>query len=208
MKIKNDQSGIAHVAMVVLIVVVIGVVGFVGWKVWDNKDKKLNNTTTSNSSNTKTSNPTKEDKLENTKIIDPYAGWKTYDGEKLKFTFRYPEEWNAVTSPNYNLVEIKDSSGSNIGYVDSYTTTYKDPESFWKNESFGQTTLSSELIDSNTSKVNGISMFYVHTLRNSDKGKNDGDTFVLLYEGKVAQFDFKHPYNETQKQIVNSIKFK
>ncbi len=45
MKIKNDQSGIAHVAMLVLVVVVIGVVGFVGWKVWDNRNIKNNSTT-------------------------------------------------------------------------------------------------------------------------------------------------------------------
>ncbi|MCX6729809.1 MAG: hypothetical protein NTV95_04205 [Candidatus Saccharibacteria bacterium] len=42
MKIKNDQSGIAHVAMLVLVVVVIGVVGFVGWKVWDMSSNKAN----------------------------------------------------------------------------------------------------------------------------------------------------------------------
>lgn len=37
MKIKNNQSGVAHVAIVLLIVVVLGVAGFVGWKVWDSR---------------------------------------------------------------------------------------------------------------------------------------------------------------------------
>ena len=112
------------------------------------------------------------------------------------------------TNPNYNLVDLKNSGGDIVGAVLSYTTTYKDPESFWKNESFGQTTLSSELIDSDTSTVNGYSMYFVNTLRQSDKGENNEDTFVIMSNGKVAEFQFEHQATETQMQIVKSIKFK
>jgi hypothetical protein len=60
MKIKNNQSGVAHIAIVLLIVVVLGVAGFVGWKVWDiRKDSsKIKDTAPVNTSSqdTNTSN--------------------------------------------------------------------------------------------------------------------------------------------------------
>ena len=43
MKIKNNESGLAHIAIVALVVLVIGIVGFAGWKVWDKKDIKISN---------------------------------------------------------------------------------------------------------------------------------------------------------------------
>lgn len=51
MKLKNNQSGAAHI-VVILLVILIAVVGVVGWKVWDNNKNKSNNTSsiTNNSS--------------------------------------------------------------------------------------------------------------------------------------------------------------
>ena len=58
MKIKNDQSGIAHVAIVFLVVVVIGVIGLVGWKVWDNNKESNNNSESNSSSSNKDASST------------------------------------------------------------------------------------------------------------------------------------------------------
>ncbi len=43
MKLKNNQSGAAHI-VVILLVIVIAIVGVVGWKVWDNSKTKSDST--------------------------------------------------------------------------------------------------------------------------------------------------------------------
>jgi PsbP-like protein len=81
MKIKNDQSGIAHVAMFVLVVVVIGVVGFVGWKVWDNGQSK-------DSVSDKPKTTTESIENDSSDI-----GLKEYKNTEYGFSFNYPTNW-------------------------------------------------------------------------------------------------------------------
>ena len=81
MKIKNDQSGIAHVAIVFLVVVVIGVIGLVGWKVWDNGQKK-------NSVSDKAKTTTESIKNNSSDIA-----LKEYKNTEYGFSFNYPTNW-------------------------------------------------------------------------------------------------------------------
>lgn len=44
MKIKNNQSGVAHMVAILAVIVIVAI-GLVGWKVWDNNRTKQNNST-------------------------------------------------------------------------------------------------------------------------------------------------------------------
>lgn|GEM_PF-5598221 len=68
MKLKNNQSGIAHVIVIVLIVFVLGIIGFVGWKVWDTSKKDEPNKEASSYSTTNETN--KEEEKENTESMN------------------------------------------------------------------------------------------------------------------------------------------
>ena len=54
MKLKNNQSGAAHIVAILLVILIVAV-GFVGWKVWDNQNQDIqpiNNASATNSNNT------------------------------------------------------------------------------------------------------------------------------------------------------------
>lgn len=95
MKIKNNQTGIAHVAAIVL-VIVIAVIGFVGWKVWDNqKDKPqtTNTNTTAASSDTATTDTNKDTHLD----ISEWGVRITVDPTIAKVTYVYNASQDSVT---------------------------------------------------------------------------------------------------------------
>ena len=79
MKLKNNQSGVAHIAAI-LVVVVIAAIGIVGWKVWDStkEDKSSSADTT-----TKTTTETNQNSTPNT--TSTYLEVKEL-GVKLKLT--------------------------------------------------------------------------------------------------------------------------
>jgi hypothetical protein len=109
MKLKNNQSGIAHVAAI-LLVVVIAVVGFVGWKVWDG-NKTKNGTSTSPAS---LENKNKEI----AKPVDEYTNWKTASFELAEASFKYPSSLKLTH-------EVKADASANTGF-ETYTLTASD----------------------------------------------------------------------------------
>lgn len=95
MKLRNNQSGIAHVAAI-LVVVVLAIIGVVGWKVWKNNDDKKSNSSSSNQTVSSASNS----KTKSTQATDPSAKWKAYSTKDTKLSLKYPETWVAAANPN------------------------------------------------------------------------------------------------------------
>lgn len=114
MKLKNNQSGLAHVAVILLAVVVIGVVGFAGWKVWDSTrtDSSTQSTTpTTTSATTDTSQePT----------VDPNEGYLVIKQWGLRF--KTP---SGLTGVKYVINDdtvafYAKPKGANVEYVGNY----------------------------------------------------------------------------------------
>ena len=112
MKLRNNQSGIAHVAAIAL-VVVIAATGFVGWKVWDN------NKTKESTSNAATPSETKYKEVK--KPADEYADWKTASFELAEASFKYPDNLKLTR-------EVKPDASANTSF-ESYTLTASDETS-------------------------------------------------------------------------------
>lgn len=87
----SNQKGFSVVGILVVIVV-IGLVGTVGWLVYDRQKSK-----TSETQNTQTSTQQKETSKQETKVADPYEGWKSYCSD-TGACFKYPADWNSVTT--------------------------------------------------------------------------------------------------------------
>ena len=110
MKIKNDQSGIAHVAIVFLVVVVIGVIGLVGWKVWDSTQNTTNTDKTKQAPRTTSDLPAK-------KAYTLPAGYTLYENKELGFKFAYPKEFGSFTEQPVNKgMRIFNSSEATKAY--------------------------------------------------------------------------------------------
>lgn len=78
MKLKNDQSGLAHVVTIALVVLVIGVVGFAGWRVWDSKN------------NSKLATTQKTSKIDRTNCTE---GYKLETNSEMNIHFCRPANW-------------------------------------------------------------------------------------------------------------------
>jgi hypothetical protein len=81
-----------------VILIVVALIGGVGYFVYKNQHKAktanvTTNTTPVATTPTKTTTPT-------TQAVDPYASWKTYTSASLKFSFKYPSDWNISERPN------------------------------------------------------------------------------------------------------------
>lgn len=84
MKIKSNQSGIAHVA-VILGVVIILAIGAAGWKVWESRDKNISK---QNGSSAAQKTDQDDAKSDNMVVKD---GYKLYEDNNL--TVQYPDSW-------------------------------------------------------------------------------------------------------------------
>lgn len=96
MKLRSNQSGIAHFAAISLVVVVV-VIGFVGWKVWDNKHSKSSNSSANDSSTKKTSELTTTNSADAKKTIDETADWLTFTSSK-GWNVKVPDGWKLITN--------------------------------------------------------------------------------------------------------------
>ena len=84
-KLRNNQSGIAHMA-IPLIIVVIAVVGLVGWKVRQNQNNKKSANTTVPQSTIADTQPTNDKSVE--KIADETASWLLYSSKNNAYKIR------------------------------------------------------------------------------------------------------------------------
>ncbi len=114
-KLKNNQTGVAHLAAIVVIVLVLAV-GGVGYYVWNSNKDKSNDSTTS-SSNTTTS---PEPKQEVTTKADPNAGYLVMKEWGLRF--KVP---SGLTDVKYAIHGDKAAffakpSGSSVKYISDY----------------------------------------------------------------------------------------
>lgn len=89
MKLKNNQSGVAHVAAI-LLVILIAAVGVVGWKVWDN-NKKDETTAPASSSTNQTEQSATDSTDSSTSEYINISEWgvklKHPDAAKLTYTY-------------------------------------------------------------------------------------------------------------------------
>ena len=91
MKLKNNESGIAHLAAIVAVVVVLAI-GAVGWKVWDSKESMA-----SNEESSVTTQPIVKDAEETeTKPAEDNVpeGYSSYKNDV--FALNYPKGWKVV----------------------------------------------------------------------------------------------------------------
>lgn len=101
---KTNQKGFS-VLEILIVVVVVGLLGAVGWLVYDRQKSKTSNQetntqTSEQKSNTQIGEQKQESAKQETKVVDPYEGWKTYADSKLSYSFKYPDTWS-VTPINY-----------------------------------------------------------------------------------------------------------
>jgi Tfp pilus assembly protein PilE len=95
-KMKQIDSGFGIVELII-IVAVIGIIGAGGYVFYT----KYNKTAANNSSTTKSADTAKPAQTQpTTQPADPYAGWKSYTSPSLKFSFKYPSDWNLSSVSN------------------------------------------------------------------------------------------------------------
>lgn len=113
MKIKNNQSGLAHIVVVVLIVAVIAVTGFVGWKVWDGSRSKSKNEApvTNTQSNDNNLNDSQAAEL---KELVP-EGWVKYQDPSTNVSFYHPSGWEKSRFRVYRVGASGVVKGTNHG---------------------------------------------------------------------------------------------
>lgn len=116
MKLRNNQSGIAHL-VALLIIVIIAVVGFAGWRVYtlDQENKKLNKT-----ANTQIPTPGRSD--DESVVTLPKStipeGFIAYENKELGFKFAYPKTWG----------EVKEDSNSDVIFSAHFSNLKKDDD--------------------------------------------------------------------------------
>ena len=122
MKLRNNQSGVAHLAAILVVVVVIAI-GAVGWKVWDNSNAKEQN-----------NSPSQSDSQKNKKDIDAQANdaeekkaslYSTHTHTTDGYSFQYPKDWKVeqssqgpstlVTSPDFKNEDNSGRTGNSSG---------------------------------------------------------------------------------------------
>lgn len=82
MKLKYNQSGIAHFVLVIA-VVIIGVIGFAGWKVWDSKN---DDSSSSRDTKNNTSQENKTESSSNSSELTDYVNVIQEDGSIIQVT--------------------------------------------------------------------------------------------------------------------------
>lgn len=123
--IKNNQSGIAHLA-VILAVVVLVAIGFVGWKVWDNNkssdSKKNTSTATTDSTKKSTTNTTSTDKSDVTPVATSdeqvLAAVKAYCNAMVDPSTKKPMVLKIGTA-GVSQKQVLYSSDKNFAYVNA-----------------------------------------------------------------------------------------
>mgnify|MGYP000858884298 CR=1 FL=1 len=220
MKIKNNQSGVAHLTALFVVVVVV-VIGFVGWKVWGSRTSKTELT----SSNSATKQLTKKEEVQS---VDRTKGWKTYNASfKLvpasegtaNFSFKYPPDWKATTgpvnsadftSPDYISQEgfsyitagsaLLVSAEANPADINGHTPTLEEIA----NNSMG-------IRNTRSFKVNGDKAFEYE----SDGAENQSLTHqtLILHKGNIYRIQqmyklkVDNPYPDLVKSVLSSLKF-
>ncbi len=111
MKIKSNQSGLAHVFIVALVVLAISVVGLAGWKVWESKGKA--NGDVAQTSNVSPNNQ-KENAQSKNKAVIP-AGWSKKETKIGNIYF--PDSEGEIS-----LKRQTDVNNTNGGYMASLKT--------------------------------------------------------------------------------------
>jgi len=99
-KLNSNGFGVVEGLLILVIVGIIGSTGFYVYKVNSNTEESL-----SNIGRSEIQKQGKGDGLEE-KNVDPYEGWKTYESDKLPFSFRYPADW-AINGDASYLLEIE-----------------------------------------------------------------------------------------------------
>ena len=91
-KLSKNQTGFTLVEAL-LIILILAVLGGVSYMVYHNHHKAKTNSTDSTTTTSSSSNSTKAATNSN-----PYAGWKTYNGNNV--SFQYPSSWTVGTNAN------------------------------------------------------------------------------------------------------------
>lgn len=129
MKLKNNESGIAHIAAIVVVVVFVAI-GVVGWKVWDNQKssdtKKNTAATTTGSAKKETSNSTSTDKADATPAATTdeqvIAAVKAYCNASIDPTTKKPLVLKVGTA-GASQKQVLYSSDKNFAYVNAVCST-------------------------------------------------------------------------------------
>lgn len=211
---KANQKGFSVVEILVVIVIV-GLIGAVGWLVYDRQKSK-----TSETSNTQVNTQQKEETpKQETKTVDLYEGWQSFNNSKLKFTFQYPSDWKADVFDENGLFSVtliapgtttggeayeEITKGAKI-YINCPNTAYTSLDQFKKESSIytGSST------DKHRVAVNGADAEqYVVGHEGPEKrittffvGKQMCD--VAIQESVYEKAEFAKVYD----QLVSSIKF-
>lgn len=97
---KADQKGFS-VVEILIVIVVVGLLGAVGWLVYDRQKNK-----TSETSNTQVATQKEETPKQETKPMNLYEGWQSFNNSKLKFTFQHPSDWKADVFDENGLFSV------------------------------------------------------------------------------------------------------
>ncbi len=205
MTLKQNQSGVAHLAAIVIVILVAGL-GFAGWRVYDLQNK--NDILSKN-----TSQP--EVKTETAKVPEGYVEYKN---NELGISFAYPKEWGQATFGESNC---DDSEAGRAGACGGYSASI----SFLVNGESSPTAVDISLsADDAFQSKDGGSMFRkgyqikngkvyaidtTVTLDDARIVKNSGTEYVYVNAKEEAAFrESKTPYFYGGINLVKSSRYK
>jgi outer membrane lipoprotein-sorting protein len=132
-KIRQNQSGLAHLALIILVVVVLGVIGFVGYTVM-NKNKK----TTPSLAGTALTKAAKDDceKKNDKNICKFFTSWKA--STKYRMTATDPSGAKSVYEADGNKSHIVTTGETSFEVITIDKTTYTKAGSVWYKQTIKQ----------------------------------------------------------------------
>lgn len=194
MKIKNNQSGIAHIGMVILIVAVVGAIGFGGYRIYSSQDDSSSNGSTSVNKEDSTSSDfaVRELKAEMEAFLErenATGSYKTTDIESDKYI-------------TYKVDGYSYISGANTaeGFGLAYTGNETGPEAYDASQAFS--TKANQQATSILTEAGFTELEAREAL-----GPDGGTEFTYEKDGYICQFttsaaDYSCSSTEAIKQVA------